>query len=87
MSGTLLDTTENRYDAIPYHIKEWAGMPSLYINLTHDQQCLVEALVQGEYKTQKELDTKEELEYIVDINDEAARITRALLRRYNVAGK
>ena len=87
MSGTLLDTTENRYDAIPYHVKEWAGMPSLYIDLTHDQRCLVEALVEGEHKSKKELDTKEELEYIVDIADELSDMTSALLRRYNMAGK
>ena len=87
MSGTLLDTTENRYNEIPYHIKEWAGMPALYINLSHDQRDLVEALVSGRHKTEKELDTKEELGYIVDIAEELSEMTNALLRRYNGAGK
>ena len=88
MSGTRLGMMiEGRYDAVPYHIKEWAGLPARYINLSHDQQVLVDALVEGEYKTEKELDIEEQLEYIVDITGEASDAAVALMRRYTGAGK
>ena len=85
MSGTLSDTMENRYDAIPYHIKENAGFPTRHIYLTHDQREMVEALLENEHKTKKELDIEEQLEYIVDISSEVSSIANALMHRYGVA--
>ena len=48
---------------------------------------LVDALIGGEYKTEKELDIEEQLEYIVDITGEASDAASALMRRYAGAGK
>lgn len=90
MSGTQLDTMatiEGRYDAVPYNIKEWAGLPVRYINLSHDQERFVEALLSGEYKTKKELDLEEELGYIVDMANETSEAAEALMRRYSLPGK
>jgi hypothetical protein len=85
MSGTLSDTMENKYDAIPYNIKEHAGFPARYINLTSDQREMIMALLEDEYKTKKELDIEEQLEYIVDISGEVSSIANALMHRYGVA--
>ncbi len=87
MSGTLSDTMENKYDAIPYLVKEHAGFPTRYIYLTDDQRELVDLLLEGEYKTKKELDIEEQLEYIVDISSEVASIANALMYRYGAVGK
>lgn len=88
-SGIQLDMTmiESRYDAIPYTIKEFAGFPTRYIYLSHDQKELVDALIGGEYKSKKELDIEEDLGYIRDITSEVSEMTSALLRRYHGAGK
>ena len=86
-NGTRLDTTEKKYDALPYHIKEFAGLPMRFFNLSHDFQVLFEALLENEYKTEKELDIEEQLGYIVDIAEEMTQITSAILHRYNGVGK
>ena len=87
MSGTQLGTTiEGRYDAVPYNIKEWAGLRVRYINLSHDQQRLVEALLSGEYKSEKELDIVDQLEYIDDLVTEMNEAVTVLMRRYSMAG-
>ena len=87
MSGTLSDTTENRYDALPYNVKESAGFPVRYMYLSFDQKELVDALLENEYKTKKELDIEEHLSYILDITNEASSIANALLSRYEQPGK
>lgn len=83
MSGTLLDTTENKYDALPYHLKEFAGLPSRFFDLSHDLQIVFEALLEGENKTKKELDIEEQLGYIIDITNEASTMVAALAERYS----
>ena len=87
MSGTLLDTTENKYDALPYNVKENAGFPTRYMYLSFDQKEMVDALLENEYKTKKELDIEEHLGYIIDITNEASSIVNALLNRYEQPGK
>ena len=90
MSGTVLQeqmtilTTEGRYDAVPYNIKEMAGFPPRYINLSTDQKELVETLILGEYKTEKELDIEEELGYIRDMTSEVSELSENILRRYGI---
>lgn len=83
MSGTLLDTTENRYDALPYHLKDFAGLPMRFYDLPHEMQDIFETLLESEYKTKKQLDIEEELGYIVDITNEASSMAAALVEKYS----
>jgi len=77
-------TFEERYDVIPYTLKEFVGFPTRYIYLSTDQKEFVDVLFSGEYKTEKELDIEEELGYIRDITTEVSELSDAILRRYGV---
>ena len=59
MSGTLSDTTENRYDALPYNVKESAGFPVRYMYLSFDQKELVDAIEKAERRIKREKKEKE----------------------------
>jgi len=83
MSGTLSDTTENKYDALPYHMKDGADLPHRWFDLSHEMQYLFEALLENEHKTKKELDIEEHLGYIIDITNEASTMVSALAERYS----
>ena len=78
-----MDTTENKYDALPYHVKEFAGLPNRFFDLSHDLKIVFETLLDNEYKTKKELDIEEQLGYIVDITNEASSMVAALAERYS----
>lgn len=82
MNGTLSDSMENKYDALPYHIKEFAGLPSRFYNLPIELQDVFTAILEEKYKTKKELDIEEQLGYIEDITNEACTMVAAFRQKY-----
>ena len=88
MSGTQLEKTiEGKYDDVSYSVKEWAGFPSRYINLSQDQRDLIDAIVESDYKTKKELDISDQIGYINDLTKELQDMSEALMRRYEGPGR
>lgn len=59
---------QNTYDAIPLVIKEHAGLPDSYYNLTPDQERFILEMFDSDVKAVKKelLDTLEEMKGLID---------------------
>ena len=56
---------ESLYNEVPYHIKESAGFPSVYLYLTNEQESFIIAMLENEISPIK----KELLECINEMKD------------------
>jgi len=71
-------TVEKTYNGLPMHVKEGAGLPAYYYDLSVDQRFFVDDF----YEEIVEPEPEDELQEVAELVDELSLATEALMRRY-----
>tara|TARA_R100000152_G_C6743237_1_gene166959 strand:+ start:75 stop:308 length:234 start_codon:yes stop_codon:yes gene_type:complete len=71
-------TTESVYNDLPRHVKDGAGLPAYFYDLTPEQRFFVEDF----YEAVATPEPEDEIQEVVELVGELALATEALQRRY-----